>query len=158
MLLPSRPCSRAVCTLEPPQPPESRARQSSCYTRKQIEVVNQDLEAAVGRLEGEWMKLAQEYRASGNLPFAVRALYLSSLAILADGGLLTLARGKSNLDYSRELERRTKRLAPDFLSLFRQNVGLFEQTWYGTHPLTGEALDLFERNSSALRDYILARQ
>lgn len=93
MLLPSRPCSRAVCTLEPPQPPESRARQSSCYTRKQIEVVNQDLEAAVGRLEGEWMKLAQEYRASGNLPFAVRALYLSSLAILADGGLLTLARG-----------------------------------------------------------------
>ncbi len=104
--------------------------------------------------EDEWITLAEQYRAAGNFRLALRALYLSSLATLARGGMILPARGKSNLDYSRELQRRAKRLGSDVAAIFRMNVQLFERSWYGTHPATEETLDSFLQNLSILQESV----
>ncbi len=101
--------------------------------------------------EDEWVQLALDYRRAGNLRFAIRALYLSILSNLAAAKLISLARGKSNLDYSREFQRRARRLSPELPERLRQNVGLFERSWYGSHSVTEEMLDEFERNLKFLK-------
>ncbi|MGA7413346.1 MAG: DUF4129 domain-containing protein, partial [Bryobacteraceae bacterium] len=101
--------------------------------------------------EDEWVRLALEYRRSGNLRFSIRALYLSCLSSLAAAKLISIARGKSNLDYSREFQRRARRLSPELPERLRQNVGLFERSWYGSHGVTEEILDQFERNLEFLK-------
>ncbi len=101
--------------------------------------------------EDEWMRLALEYRRGGNMRFAIRALYLSSLSNLAAAKLISIARGKSNLDYLREFQRRAKRLSPELPGRLRRNIGLFEQSWYGSHSVTGEILDQFEANREFLK-------
>lgn len=99
----------------------------------------------------EWMRLAFEYRREGNLRFAIRALYLSCLSSLAADKMISIARGKSNLDYSREFQRRAKRLSPDLPERLRLNVGLFERSWYGAHSVTEEVLDEFAQNLEFLK-------
>lgn len=111
---------------------------------KSIDVAHEET-SALDQPVDEWLRLAEKYRSSGNLRFALRALYLATLAGLGRKGLISLARGKSNLDYFRELERRTRR-DPEFLPAFRANVGLFEASWYGEHPVTEETLAQFEQN------------
>ena len=106
------------------------------------------------RPQDEWMALAREHRTAGNLRFSLRALYLSSLATLARASLITVARGKSNLDYFRELQRRGKRLSPDMVSAFRSNLGMFEETWYGDHPVTEPVLEAFEQNLVVVQELI----
>lgn len=109
---------------------------------------------ALDQPEDEWLKLAEQHRAAGNLRLALRALYLSTLAAFGLAGLISLARGKTNLDYLRELQRRAKRMSADFIPLFRSNLGLFEQSWYGAHAVTEETFERFERNSSLLRNLL----
>ncbi len=110
--------------------------------------------AVADQTEDEWITLAQQYRAAGNFRLALRALYLSSLATLARHGMISPARGKSNLDYSRELQRRAKRVGSDFVTVFRTNIQLFEKSWYGAHPATEETLDCFLRNLSVLQEMV----
>ncbi len=101
--------------------------------------------------EDEWMRRALEYRRGGNLRLAIRALFLSCLSSLAGAKLISIARGKSNLDYAREFQRRARRLSPELPHRLRENVGLFEQSWYGSHRVTDEILDQFERNLELLK-------
>jgi hypothetical protein len=118
-----------------------------------IDIENENLHA-IDQPEAEWLKLAAQHRDSGNLRLALRAFYLSTLAALGRAGLITLARGKTNLEYFRELERRAKRRSAAFIPAFRSNLRLFEQSWYGAHPVTEQTLDEFERNSSLLRSHL----
>lgn len=122
-------------------------------TPEPLDLASEEIQA-VDQPEAEWLKLAEQHRASGNLRLALRALYLSTLAALGRTGLISLARGKTNLDYLRELRRRAKRMSADFIPAFRSNLGLFEQSWYGAHPVTEQTLDQFERNSSLLRNLL----
>ena len=101
--------------------------------------------------EDEWARLAQDYRASGNLRFALRALYLSILAALARAALITAGRGKSNRDYLREVQRRGKRLGPDLAALFERAIETFEKSWYGTFLVTDADLEEFEAAVHRLR-------
>ncbi len=101
--------------------------------------------------DDEWMRLASEYRRDGNLRFAIRALYLACLSSLASAKLISIARGKSNLDYSREFQRRARRLPAELPDRLRVNVSLFERSWYGAHAVTEEMLDQFEQNLTALK-------
>lgn len=101
--------------------------------------------------ESTWMELAAEYRRSGEFRFALRALYLACLAALASAKLISIASGKSNLDYVREFQRRAKRLSADLPPTLRNNVRLFEQSWYGEHLVDNQILDEFESNLTALR-------
>ncbi|MBV9762664.1 MAG: DUF4129 domain-containing protein [Acidobacteriaceae bacterium] len=116
-----------------------------------IDIASEEVHA-IDRPEAEWLALAARHRASGNLRLALRALYLSTLTALGRAGLISLARGKTNHDYLRELQRRAKRMSTDLIPAFRSNLGLFEQSWYGAHPVTEQTIEQFERNSSLLRN------
>jgi hypothetical protein len=99
----------------------------------------------------EWHKLAKQYRMNGDFRLALRALYLGTLATLAEYNLVSPARGKTNSEYLRELQRRAKRLGADFISIFAANTRLFERSWYGTFPATEEIVDNFEQNAAAMQ-------
>ena len=99
----------------------------------------------------EWRSLAQQYRASGEFRLALRALYLETLASLAEHKLVSPARGKTNAEYARELQRRGKRFGAEFVSLFLANTQIFERSWYGDHPANDQLVATFDRNVTALR-------
>jgi hypothetical protein len=101
--------------------------------------------------EDEWLRLARECRANGDLRLALRALYLSILAALARASLITVSRGKSNRDYLREVQRRGRRLGPQLAGVFGSAVQTFEKTWYGTFLVTEGVLEEFEENVRRLQ-------
>jgi prephenate dehydrogenase len=72
----------------------------------------------------------------------MRAFYLASLAHLAAKNLISIARFKSNRDYERELNRRGHSF-PELLSIFGQNVSVFERIWYGTHEINLDTVNRF---------------
>jgi hypothetical protein len=78
----------------------------------------------------EWIALAREQMAKGDWRLALRALYLATLARLANEGLLTLAKFKTNLDYERELRRRAASNTT-LLESFSARRRTFESVWYG---------------------------
>jgi len=100
--------------------------------------------------EDEWMKLARELAASGNLRLAMRALYMAGLASLASRELITIAKFKSNREYQLELQRRAHSY-PKVIHSFSENVSLLERSWYGDHPVTNENFDRFRLNQEQLR-------
>jgi hypothetical protein len=100
--------------------------------------------------EDEWMRLAREMMARGDVRQALRALFLGSLAALGARGLLVLARHKSNRDYERELARRGDTVAP-VAGLFGNNRRLFECVWYGHHAPADDEVRRFEANVRELR-------
>ena len=100
--------------------------------------------------EEEWLRLADGLRREGELRKAMRALFLGTLACIGRLGWVDLRPSKSNLDYRREIERRTR--GRDAIPpLFAEDVAVFERGWYGRHPVTGEALDAIHRNLEGLR-------
>ncbi len=84
--------------------------------------------------EDGWTKLGRELLAQGELRLALRAFYLASLAHLASRQLISLAKFKSNRDYERELRRRGHSF-PGLLSMFGENVAVFDRIWYGLHEI-----------------------
>lgn len=101
----------------------------------------------------EWLELARQLMAQGDFRAALRALYLATLAALADNGLITLAKYKSNLDYKRELARRTGANHREVLSAFNENIAVFERIWYGGYQADRHILDRFSIN----QDRIISR-
>lgn len=91
----------------------------------------------------EWLAMARDFMAKGEWRPALRALFLSHLAALAQRELITIARGKSNHDYLRELQRRSHAL-PEVPPNFGANMNLFERVWYGRDPAGPELAHEFE--------------
>jgi hypothetical protein len=91
----------------------------------------------------EWLSLADDLISEKAYRKALRALYLSILAILADQQRLVIARYKSNRDYISELSRRAH-AEPELLKGFRWCVYHFERTWYGLHPVSISRIDQFK--------------
>lgn len=100
--------------------------------------------------EDGWLKMARELIEQGNFRLALRALYLASLAHLAQREMITIAKFKSNLDYQRELLRRARAL-PELQTAFTTNVAMFDRTWYGMHEVTSESLQEFRSNFERIR-------
>jgi hypothetical protein len=100
--------------------------------------------------EDGWTKLARELLARGELRLAARAFYLASLAHLAQRNLISLAKFKSNRDYERELLRRAHSF-PDLLSVFSENVSVFERIWYGLHEINHELVTRFAANVERIK-------
>lgn len=119
-------------------------------TAAQIDLNDEDADPLEQSLN-EWRKLANQYRANGDFRLALRALYLGTLAVLAEYNLVSPARGKTNSEYLRELQRRAKRLGADFVSVFATNTRLFERSWYGIYPATDEIVQNFEQNVAAMQ-------
>ena len=100
--------------------------------------------------EDGWTKLARELLERGEFRLAMRAFYLASLAHLATRNLISLARFKSNRDYERELGRRAHSF-PGLLSVFGDNLLIFERSWYGTHEADREGVGRFEANVERIK-------
>ncbi len=78
----------------------------------------------------EWVELARAKLALGEWRLAWRALYLATLSRLAADGLVSLAKSKTNLDYEREVRRRSlgrREITDGFAS---RRVA-YEDVWYG---------------------------
>jgi hypothetical protein len=100
--------------------------------------------------EDGWLALARELMDKGELRLALRALYLASLAHLAQREFVSIARFKSNRDYEQEVIRRT-RAQPELRLAFSENVAVFDRTWYGLHEVTRDALQIFQGNLDRIR-------
>jgi len=101
--------------------------------------------------EEGWLSLARDYMERGELRLALRALYLSSLALLSRRGILTITKYKSNREYNRELQRKAQ-TNRDLLNAFQENLFLFERSWYGEHEVNNEILSKFNFNQEKIRE------
>lgn len=97
-----------------------------------------------------WLQMYQELMEKGDLRLALRALYLASLAQLAQREVLTLARFKTNRDYLRELNWRA-RAFPELQSAFGENVAAFDRVWYGLYEVSAEGVQHFRSNVERMR-------
>ena len=94
--------------------------------------------------------MGRELLGRGELRLALRAFYFASLTHLAARNLITIAKFKSNHDYERELGRRGHAL-PDTLSLFGENVSMFDRSWYGLHDVSPALVDKFLANFERMK-------
>ena len=100
--------------------------------------------------ESGWLALARDLMARGETRLALRALYLASLAELAQRGHLTIARAKSNREYQRELKRRA-RPHEVLQAAFNENMNSFEEVWYGEHAADPARVARFSENLERMR-------
>jgi hypothetical protein len=106
---------------------------------------------ASARPQHEWQSIAEDYATDGNLRMALRSWYLAGLAALSQAGLISVGKGKSNLDYLAEIQRRNKRGPAEVLILMRTNVRTFERVWYGEHEVNREIYIDFTQNVLEMR-------
>ena len=100
--------------------------------------------------EDEWLKLAEQMRASGDLRLAIRALFLASLSELARRQVVQIAKFKSNRDYQREITRRSAAV-PQRASAFSAMVAVYERVWYGVYEPSGSMFTECEESVRVLR-------
>jgi len=92
-----------------------------------------------------WLTLAGELAEKGELRLAMRALYLATLAQLAEREMITIEVYKSNREYERELNRRAHE-HPELLSVFSTSLNVFESVWYGMYRVARTDFDVFAAN------------
>ncbi|MDH3999576.1 MAG: hypothetical protein OET90_12165 [Desulfuromonadales bacterium] len=93
----------------------------------------------------KWLALAKQLFNDGERRLGIRALYLATLASLADEQLLTIARAKSDRDYETELQRHGL-ATPDQIEAFSLNVRTFQSIWYGIRSVNDEMINQFKSN------------
>lgn len=101
--------------------------------------------------DDEWMSLALDLFNQGDLRLAVRALFLSGLAMLGERRLLQIKRFKSNREYLRELTRR-QHVHGQLIDFFRWSVREFEGIWYGQHQASAPLFKAFKENLQQLKE------
>jgi hypothetical protein len=115
------------------------------------DITREDLDATALPEEG-WLNLARELMEKGDLRLALRALYLATLACLAQQELITIAKYKSDREYELELRRRSH-TQPHLAGVFAENRALFESAWYGLHEVTPGIMERFSRNQESIRSH-----
>ena len=96
-----------------------------------------------------WLMLAEEFTAKGELRLAMRALYLATLAYLAEHEMITIEIYKSNREYERELRRRAHE-SKELLVIFSKSLNLFERVWYGMYRIQRSDFDDFATNQKRI--------
>jgi adenylylsulfate kinase-like enzyme len=86
------------------------------------------------------------------LRLAMRALYLASLAHLAEHEMLTIESYKSNHEYERELKRRAHE-QKELISIFSKSIQVFERAWYGMYHIARSEFDSFAKNQKRILMY-----
>lgn len=76
------------------------------------------------------LKRAQQFSGDGDYRTAVRYLYLSSLLLLEERGLLRYDRSLTNREYLRSVAHR-----PELASTLREVIDVFDRVWYGFQSL-----------------------
>jgi uncharacterized membrane protein len=104
--------------------------------------------------EEEWLRMARELLAKGELRLAVRAMHLSNLSYLGSQQFIRIAKSKSNSIYEREIRLRPR--GGEVSAPFVQSNRSFERVWYGFHEVTAESIEVFQQNVEAIRQYAKA--
>jgi hypothetical protein len=112
--------------------------------------VNDDRLDAAKVPEDQWLALAQDLIARGDLRLAVRAFYLASLSYLARRSLVNVQAAKTNRQYETELRRRT-RDKTGVAHLFSENARVFERAWYGDHEVSVQTIESFRDNLQRMK-------
>ncbi len=94
---------------------------------------------------------AQRFASAGDYREAVRELYLATLLLLEERGLLRYDRTLTNREYLAELERKAHD-RPTVLSAFAGNMQTLERVWYGDHPATSDTVKGFESNQDVIME------
>jgi cbb3-type cytochrome oxidase subunit 3 len=103
-----------------------------------------------------WLVLAEEFSAKGELRLAMRALYLATLAYLAEQELITIEVYKSNREYEQELKRRAHD-REEMLSIFSKSLNLFERVWYGMYRIPRSDFNDFAMNQKKILTVVKER-
>jgi hypothetical protein len=96
-----------------------------------------------------WLVLAEEFTAKGDLRLAMRALFLATLAYLAEHQMITIEIYKSNREYELELKRRAHE-REELLVIFSKSLNLFERVWYGMYRIPRADFDDFSGNQKRI--------
>ncbi|MGB5748374.1 MAG: hypothetical protein WBM69_15435 [Desulfobacterales bacterium] len=96
-----------------------------------------------------WLSLAGELAAKEELRLAMRALYLATLAHLADHEMITIESYKSNREYEHELKRRAHEHR-DLILIFSKSLNIFERAWFGMYHIARSEFDSFARNQKRI--------
>ena len=123
-------------------------------SRSNIDMEDENIVASLLE-EDEWIQLARELFEKGAFRQALRAWFFAHLAFLSRKELVIIARFKSNLDYHRELKRRT-RYQPTVESRFQKMIYLFERTWYGTHEANSNEIEQMEKSLEEMQNDLKA--
>ena len=126
------------------------AKLADVEDEKSVDLLDENI-TADSLKNSEWLNLAREMIAKGELRLALRAIFLASIATLADKGALSIAKYKTNMDYLYEIRRR-HHTSPDEVNAFYQNVKTFENIWYGSYKVDQALLDAFRDNFDIIND------
>jgi hypothetical protein len=102
--------------------------------------------------EDEWLRMADDYLARGELRVALRALHLGCLRMLSERGMLSIARWKTGMEYFDEVRRRSRHVEP-LARRFRENVGLFEIGWYSRREVDLPMVEAYRRGLEEIRSH-----
>ncbi len=91
------------------------------------------------------LQRAQTLSRAGDYRNAIRYLYLSTLLLLEERGMLHGDRTLTNREYVSQLRER-----PQVATLFGDVVDVFERVWYGRQPIADEDYDVYAEQIKAL--------
>jgi hypothetical protein len=90
---------------------------------------------------------AQSLSQSGDYRSAVRYLYLSSLLLLDERGLLRYDRSKTNREYLRSVSG-----SPELSEPLNEVIEVFDNVWYGYHALDEESFQHYSERVEELKE------
>ncbi|MCP4415649.1 MAG: DUF4129 domain-containing protein [Chloroflexi bacterium] len=92
------------------------------------------------------LKRAQELSGEGDYRTAVRYLYLSSLLLLEERGLLRYDRSLTNYEYLRSVAHR-----PELAAILRDVIDVFDRVWYGFQLLEANEYEQYALRVATLK-------
>ena len=95
----------------------------------------------------EALTRAHSLSRDGDYRAAVRYLYLSTLLLLDERGVLRYDRSRTNREYLGTVRDR-----PEVAATLRSVVEVFDRTWYGYQPLDAESYAAYEAAVNALKE------
>jgi hypothetical protein len=93
------------------------------------------------------LQRAQSLSLQGDYRNAVRFLYLSSLLVLDEQGLLRYDRSRTNREVLRSVASR-----PDLANPLRDVVDVFDRVWYGYEPVDEQTFQSYLKHVEELRE------
>lgn len=92
------------------------------------------------------LERARTLSSSGDYRTAVRYLYLSSLLLLDERGLLRYDRSRTNREYLRNVAH-----SPQLAGILREVIEIFDRVWYGFQELDETTYSRYEARVAELR-------
>jgi hypothetical protein len=114
---------------------------------KESQMVDQENSADEPLTSQTAFEKAQSLSRGGDFRSAVRYLYLSSLLVLDERRLLRYDRSKTNREYLRSVSN-----SPELAQPLEEVIEVFDNVWYGHHPLEEESFKHYSERVRELKD------